>query len=51
MYLAVNTNAISGRSKMVHVLDGFDEDCFDIEEHFEFLVPYEKGKSKFLSLP
>ena len=26
---------------MLHVLDGFDDTCFDIEDHFEFLVPYE----------
>ena len=28
---------------MIHVLDGFDETYFDIEDHFEFLVPYEAG--------
>lgn len=28
-------------SQMLHVLDGFDDTCFDIEDHFEFLVPYE----------
>ena len=28
---------------MLHVLDGFDDNCFDIEDHFEFLVPYEGG--------
>ena len=27
----------------MHLFDGFDETCFDIEDHFEFLVPYEGG--------
>ena len=30
---------------MAHILDDFDENCFDMKDHIEFLVPHEEGRN------